>query len=65
MKKYHKAKLEDIDTLLLDKLSDALTEKQKRKQINNLVFEMAHKDKKITTSGPKRTAEWRLRDEEK
>jgi len=31
----------------------------------NLLAEMAHKDKKIIPSGPKRTAEWRLRDEEK
>ena len=65
LKKFHKAKRGDIDNLLLDKLSDALTEQQKHKRIHNLLFEMSHKDKTITTSGPKKTAEWRLRDEEK
>jgi len=62
LKKWHKAKRGEIDNLLLDKLSDALTERQKRILIANLLSEMAHKDKTITTSGPKKTAVWRLRD---
>ncbi|MEW6378996.1 MAG: RNA-binding domain-containing protein [bacterium] len=64
LKEFHKAKREEIDNLLLNKLSDALTEKQKRNRITNLLSEMSYKDKTIITSGPKRTAEWRLRDNE-
>ena len=47
--------------LLMDKLSDALDEKQKRNRIANLLFEMSHKDKTIVATGPRKFAVWRLR----
>jgi len=56
-----KATREDIDKLLLDKISDALDEKQKRNKIGNLLFEMSHRDNTIFATGPRRTAVWVLR----
>ncbi|MFW6147659.1 MAG: RNA-binding domain-containing protein [Thermodesulfobacteriota bacterium] len=62
LKKFGEAKREDVEKLLLDKISDALDEKQKRNRIGNLLFEMSHKDKTIFATGPRRTAVWVLRD---
>jgi len=56
------AKREDIDKLLLDKLSDALNSKQKRSRVGNLLFEMSHKDNTIKAFGPRKSAVWRLLD---
>lgn len=61
LKKFGEATRKDIDKLLLDKISDALDEKQKRNRIRNLLFEMSHKDKIIFANGPRRTAVWVLR----
>jgi len=61
LKKFGEAKREDIDKLLLDKISDALDEKQKRNRIGNLLFEMSHKDNTILAVGPRKTAVWVLR----
>ncbi|OEU58161.1 MAG: transcriptional regulator [Desulfuromonadales bacterium C00003096] len=61
LNKFGEAKREDIDKLLLDKISDALDEKQKRNRIRNLLFEMSHKDNTIFANGPRRTAVWVLR----
>ena len=60
LEKFGGAKREDIDKLLMDKLSDALDEKQKRNRIANLLFEMSHKDKTIMATGPRKFAVWRL-----
>ncbi|SPD75410.1 Predicted transcriptional regulator [uncultured Desulfobacterium sp.] len=54
------AKRGDIDKLLMDKISDALGEKQKQNRIANLLFEMSHKDKTIYATGPRRSAVWKL-----
>jgi len=62
LKKFDHAKREDVNNLLMGKLSDALSEKQKRNFIGNLLFEMAHKDMKIIAIGSPRAALWRLRD---
>jgi ATP-dependent DNA helicase RecG len=62
LKKFGEAKREDIEKLLLDKISDALNEKQKRNRVGNLLFEMSHKDNTIFATGPRRTAVWVLRD---
>jgi len=51
----------DIDNLILDYISDVLDEKQKRKKIGNLLFEMSRKDKTIFADGPRRSAVWKLR----
>lgn len=61
LKKFGEATRKDIDKLLLDKISDALDEKQKRNRIRNLLFEMSHKDNTIFAAGPRRTAVWVLR----
>ncbi len=61
LKKFGEATRKDIDKLLLDKISDALDEKQKRNRIRNLLFEMSHKDNTIFANGPRRTAVWVLR----
>jgi len=61
LKKFGEATRKDIDKLLLDKISDALDEKQKRNRIRNLLFEMSHKDNTIFAKGPRRTAVWMLR----
>lgn len=61
LKKFGEATRENIDKLLLDKISDALDEKQKRNRIRNLLFEMSHKDNTIFATGPRRTAVWVLR----
>lgn len=61
LKNFGEATRKDIDKLLLDKISDALDEKQKRNRIRNLLFEMSHKDNTIFAKGPRRTAVWMLR----
>ena len=53
------ASRKDIDDLLLDKLSDVLSEKQKKIKINNLLNEMAKRDKSIKNYGTRKTPEWR------
>ena len=44
---YKQVSREDIDNLLLDKLSNILTEEQKRTKIRNLLYEMSKKDSTI------------------
>ena len=56
---FGEARREDIDKLLLDKVSDALGEKQKAEFIGNLLQEM-RRDGTIRTEGTKRWAKWRL-----
>jgi ATP-dependent DNA helicase RecG len=45
--KYKEATRDDLDKLLLDKLSNVLTEEQKRTKIRNLLYEMSKKDESI------------------
>ncbi len=47
LNKYHKASRTEIDELLMDKLSNVLSEKQKRTKIRNLLYEMSKKEKTI------------------
>lgn len=51
---------QDIDNLLIDKISDALNVDQKRTKIKNLLFEMSHKDKRIKNIGTKKKPTWVL-----
>jgi ATP-dependent DNA helicase RecG len=60
IKKFDSANRKDIDDLLWSKLSDMLTEKQKKQRINNLLYEMAHKDKRIKNEGSDRQPKWVL-----
>ena len=62
LEEFGEAKRDDIDKLLLDKLSDTLSKKQKRKRVGNLLYEMSHKDESIAATGPRKSALWRLRE---
>jgi len=62
LKEFRRAKREDIEQLLMDKLSDALSHDQKKNRVGNLLFEMAHKDKEIVAIGPRKSALWQLSD---
>ena len=59
--KFGEAKREDIDKLLMDKLSDAMDEEQKRNFIMNLLQEM-RREKIVAAKGGKRGkgAVWQL-----
>lgn len=59
LNQFGEAKRDDIDKLLLDKLSDALSDDQKENFVTNLLQEM-RKDGTIHTEGLKRWAVWRL-----
>lgn len=59
LNQFGEAKRDDIDRLLLDKLSDALSDDQKENFVTNLLQEM-RKDGTIRTEGQKRWAVWRL-----
>ena len=61
LRQYGAAGRHEIDDLLMDKLSDALNQKQKRKKIGNLLFEMATKDKSIEYMGPRKSGQWHLK----
>jgi ATP-dependent DNA helicase RecG len=63
IQKYKSASRQEIDDLLLDKLSDALDDQQKRKKINNLLYEMSKKDESIKNIGTSRKPKWVLDNE--
>ena len=50
----------DIDSLLLDKLSDTLSAQQKQKRIGNLLYSMAHREKSIHNRGSDKKPQWVL-----
>ena len=52
LNKYHKASRVEIDELLMDKLSNVLSDKQKRTKIRNLLYEMSKKEKFIFNQSP-------------
>jgi ATP-dependent DNA helicase RecG len=56
---YHEARRVEIEKLLLDKVSDALNEEQKRQFIKDLLQEM-RKEGRIRTIGMTRSAKWVL-----
>ncbi|MCK4423050.1 MAG: hypothetical protein KAV18_03160 [Candidatus Omnitrophica bacterium] len=60
IKKFGSASRKDIDDLLWNKLSDMLTEKQKKIKISNLLSEMANKDKTIKNKGSYTKSKWVL-----
>lgn len=57
---YKSATRQDIDNLLMDKLSDALDQKQKKKKITNLLYEMHKNDKIILNKGSNKKPCWVL-----
>ncbi|MDD5434853.1 MAG: putative DNA binding domain-containing protein [Nitrospira sp.] len=60
IKKFGSASRQDINSLLMNKLPDVLSEKQKKNKINNLLSELARKDKAIKNSGSDRNSSWVL-----
>jgi len=60
LEKFGNARREDFDELLLDKLSDVLTKKQKKTFITNLLQEMRREDRSIESMGATRSARWIL-----
>ncbi|GJQ22875.1 transcriptional regulator [Candidatus Brocadia sapporoensis] len=60
IKKYGAATRQDINNLILDKLSDTLDERQKQNKITNLLAEMARKDKTIKNNGSYKKPNWIL-----
>lgn len=51
---------EDIDGLLLDKLSEVLTVEQKRSKIHNLMMKLAHTQHRIRNVGSRSASRWVL-----
>lgn len=60
IQQYKEASRQDIDELLLDKLSDAWDDKRKKKYVTNLLYEMAKKDEVIINKGSSRLSKWVL-----
>lgn len=60
IKKYGQATRQEIDELLLEKLSDVLSPEQKRNKIRNLLYSMHKKDKTIDYFGSGSKSIWKL-----
>ena len=60
IKQYGSASRKDIDNLLLDKLSDALDEQQKKNKVRNIIYAMANRDKTIVNKGSSLKSKWVL-----
>ena len=60
LERYNFATRQDINNLLLDKLSDALNEQQKLNKIRNLIYSMSKKEKTIKNLGSDRNSKWVL-----
>ena len=61
IKRYTTASREDIDSLIMEKLSNTLSEKQKRTKIKNLLYEMSNKDNTIyNNSNSTNKPEWKF-----
>lgn len=61
LENFGEASREDIDRLLRDKLSSALTEEQKSNQIRNLLHEMSNKDQTIDNLEQRPKSRWVLK----
>jgi len=60
LSKFGSASRNDLERLILDKLSDALAEEQKRNKFRNLLYAMSRRDKTIEKSGGKQKGCWVL-----
>jgi len=61
LRQHGQAKPEDIQRLVMDKLSDVLDEKQRKNRVRSLMFEMSHKDGSIYNAGSRGgSALWKL-----
>ena len=59
VKRHQPVSREDIDALLSDKLPDALTEKQKKAKIHNMLSELS-RDEVIRNIGSRTASRWVL-----
>lgn len=57
---YGSASKQDLEGLILDKLSDVLDEKQKANKLRNLLYAMSKRDKTIEKSNGKKRGRWIL-----
>ncbi|MGB3976558.1 MAG: RNA-binding domain-containing protein [bacterium] len=62
LKKYKAATKKDLEELLMEKMSDALNPVQKKKKVDNLLYDMAHRDHSVMAIGLGRAAKWMLKD---
>lgn len=60
LKKYKNASRSDIESLLISKFSETLSEKQKKYKVNNILNEMANKNRVIKNIGSDRSSKWIL-----
>lgn len=60
LRKFGTGTKQDFDNLLMNKLSDVLSEKQKKNKIRNLLHNMTKFDNSITTAQKGRYAKWKL-----
>ena len=60
IREYGSSTRKDIDDLLFEKLPNVLNAEQKRIKVNNLLNEMANKDKSIKNEGSDRRPKWIL-----
>ncbi len=60
LNKFETASRQDIDKLIMDKLSDVLSDVQKRKKISNLLYDMSKRDKTIKNVGTDKKPDWVL-----
>ena len=56
----HPFKRQDIDELILPKLPEVLSQKQKKAKIHNLLFELSVKMNKIKNIGSRKLSQWVL-----
>jgi ATP-dependent DNA helicase RecG len=59
LEQFGQASRKDIDSLLRDKLSDSLTDKQRHDKIGNLLSDMRRKGQ-IFNDGPRSAPSWKL-----
>jgi len=60
IKQFKYATRRDIDNLLMDKLSDVLSENQKKNKIRNLISALSRKEKSIKNTGSDKKPRWVL-----
>jgi ATP-dependent DNA helicase RecG len=61
LKKEDVADRKDIDTLIIDKLSDVLSYDQKRNKVRNLIYAMSKRENTIINTGTSKNPKWKLR----
>ena len=58
LNRYQEASRKEIDDLIIDKLSDVLSQQQKKRKIANILYEMSNVDKSIANKGSNKFPKW-------